>query len=95
MTFSSGNHRATTKQEHLQAFKEMTDEWPNFHITIIDISIQVYQDAGYTEIHLNAESSGSPGLSPGMSRRTFSAWEFRIRDGVWVATKETTMPGMG
>lgn len=95
MSFSSGTDRATTRQEHVRAFKEMTDEWPDFHISIIDMSVQVYQDAGYAEIHLNAESSGSPGLSPGMSRRTFSVHEFRNRDGAWVATKQTVLPGMG
>lgn len=86
---------ANSQAKMIADFQALVEDYPDYRLHIVSMSTQVYENVSAAEVFANCEVTGGPGVPVGMSRKTVSCFEFQRIDGVWMAVRDTTIPGGG
>lgn len=90
--FYSAMHEKTSEDlvDHFAHHKKIAMDFPQYHITILDMSSKVDLKRGAASLFSDLEITGRP---PGVTIRSMTISEFKIIDGRWLCTKATGIRG--
>ena len=81
-----GREGAVTREEKLQLFRIVHQQYPEWKTIVHDASPQIFREEGYAHVYLNFTVTGCP---PGTDLKYFSVIEWRYRDGQWLVVRST------
>lgn len=74
-------------------YKNMTEKWPEYHVTVTDLTTHLKQKGTRADVYAKTEVRGAP---PGVVRSNLFVTEFAIADdGRWVMVRMQGMGGFG
>lgn len=90
--FYSAMHEKTSEDlvDHFAHHKKIASEFPEYHITILNMSSKIDLKRGIASLFSDLEITGRP---PGVTIHSMTISEFKIIEGRWLCVKATGIRG--
>ena len=77
-----------TPAAHLDKFRKMAEESPEYHMQLDDISTDMDPGGEYAKVYLTIRATGRP---PGLTREALGVLTWRKQEGVWCLISHESM----